>query len=150
MITNNKKTYHAIVHFLLGILLMGFLNRCDRLNKPVGMEQDDLLKNITTDEAFALIQENEQNPNFLIVDVRTITEFNNGHIENAINIDYHSASFRDKVDQLDRNKVILIYCQSGGRSRSAFEIMKELGFKEVYNMLEGINGWTAAGYTIVE
>ena len=150
---NDKKLYSTILHVLFGILLAGFLNQCDRLNKPFGTEQheqDSLFQNITPAEAFALIQANQNDPHFLIIDVRTPAEYNDGHIENAINIDYRSDSFRDEVGQLDRNKSILIYCWSGGRSGSALEMMKELGFKKVYNMLEGINGWIAAGYPVVE
>lgn len=153
MLNHDKKLYRTVLPLLFSVLMIGFLNQCDRLNRPFSREQpgaDHLFRNITPAEALALIQDNQNNPDFLIVDVRTPAEYNDGHIENAMNINYYSDSFRDEVNQLDKNKIILIYCRSGARSESALEIMKELDFKTVYNMLEGINGWIAAGYPVVE
>jgi rhodanese-related sulfurtransferase len=152
MTTNQKKSYHIIVFILFGLILAGFIIQCDRLNRPFSTEQQEpthLYLNITPAEAFTLIQTNQNNPDFLIIDVRTPVEYNNGHIENAINIDFYSNSFRDELDQLDKNLVILIYCRSSNRSSNALVIMEELGFKEVYNMLQGINGWITAGYPVV-
>jgi len=46
---------------------------------------------------------------------------------------------------LNKNKIYLIYCRSGRRSENALNMMKELDFREVYNMLGGINSWKAEG-----
>ena len=56
----------------------------------------------------------------------------------------------NELDQLDKDMVILLYCRSGSRSGNTLEMMQELGFREVYNMLGGINRWLAEGYTIVQ
>ena len=100
-----------------------------------------IIENITPIGAYNLIQENKDNSNFVILDVRTPEEFLGEHIENAVNLDYYSDTFRNDLDKLDKNKTYLIYCRSGGRSENAFNIMKELDFKEAYNMLGGINKW---------
>ena len=55
------------------------------------------------EEAYNLIQDNENNPDFVILDVRTPGEFSSGHIEDAVNMDYFSESFRDDLDELDKN-----------------------------------------------
>ena len=89
-------------------------------------------------EVFTLIQENQNNPDFAIIDVRTPEEFAEGYIENADNIDFYSETFWDELNQLDKNKTYLIYCQSGNRSGRTLDIMAELNFEEVYNMLGGI------------
>ena len=101
------------------------------------------IKDITTQEAFDLIQENEGNADFVILDVRTAGEFAEGHVENALNIDYYSETFEDELNQLDKTKTYLVYCRSGGRSRSAVDIMEGLNFREVYHMLGGIVQWQA-------
>jgi len=101
------------------------------------------IEDITPQEAFTLIQNNQNNPDFVIIDVRTLEEFVGEHIENATNIDFYSEAFRDMLNTLDKNKTYLIYCKVGGRSGSALDIMAELNFKEVYNILGGINQWKA-------
>jgi len=104
-----------------------------------------IIENVTPQEAFALIQSNQNNPDFVILDVRTPQEFAEERIENAINIDYYSETFRDELNQLDRNQTYLTYCRKGVRSGNALDIMAELNFREAYNMLDGINGWKAEG-----
>ena len=97
-------------------------------------------------EAYNLIQGNQNNPDFVILDVRTPGEFSSGHIENAFNIDRLSESFSDDVDKLDKNKTYLIYCHSGARSGSALDIMEGFNYVEVYDMRGGITAWMDQGY----
>jgi len=110
-----------------------------------GCVQVRIIEDITTQEAFTLIQNNKNNPDFVIIDVRTPEEFASEHIENALNIDYYSETFRDELNKLDKNKTYLVYCRSGGRSGNASTIMKKLNFREAYNMLGGINVWKSEG-----
>lgn len=63
-----------------------------------------IAKDVTAQEAFNLIEENKNNPDFIIVDVRTPKEFVDGHIENAINMDFNSGVFSDEINKLDRAK----------------------------------------------
>ena len=103
--------------------------------------QIQIIESITPKEAYILIQENKDNPNFIILDMRTPEEFLGDYIENAVNLYYYSDTFRNDLNKLDKNKTYLIYCRSGRRSRNALNIMKELDFREVYNMLGGISKW---------
>jgi len=112
--------------------------------------QIQIIENITLEEAYILIQENKDNPNFLILDVRTPKEFLGEYIENAVNLDYYSDTFRNDLDKLDKNKTYLIYCRSGRRGGNALNIMKELDFREVYNMLGGITKWKSEGLPIAK
>lgn len=109
-----------------------------------------IIENISPQEAFDLIQENKDNPDFVILDVRTPEEFAEEHIANALNIDFNSENFRDELDKLDKDKTYLIYCRSGNRSGKALEIMKELDFREVYNMSGGIIEWKTEGLPTVK
>ncbi|GAG40313.1 unnamed protein product [marine sediment metagenome] len=108
------------------------------------------IEDITPQEAFTLIQDNQNNPDFVIIDVRTQEEFAGEHIENATNIDFYSETFRDMLNTLDRNKTYLIYCKVGGRSGSALNIMAELNFKKAYNILGGINQWKRKEFPTVK
>ncbi|RLC62424.1 MAG: rhodanese-like domain-containing protein [Chloroflexi bacterium] len=110
-----------------------------------GCVQAQIIEDITPQEAFTLIQNNQNHPDFVIIDVRTREEFAEEHIENAINIDYYAESFQDELNNLDKDKTYLVYCRSGKRSRNALDTMKELNFREAYNMSGGIIQWTAEG-----
>ena len=109
-----------------------------------------IIENVTAQEALNLIQENQNNPDFVILDVRTAEEVADGYIENAINIDFYSENFRDEVDRLDKNRTYIIYCRSGRRSGNALDIMAELNFREVYNISGGILDWEAEGLPTIK
>jgi rhodanese-related sulfurtransferase len=100
---------------------------------------------VTVAEAKALIDEK---PGMVILDVRTPSEFDDGHLEGAINISVDTLEGR--LEELDRDDEILVYCRTGNRSASAVEILKGADFLKVYHMDEGITGWLAAGYPVVE
>jgi rhodanese-related sulfurtransferase len=76
-----------------------------------------------------------------LIDVRTSREFSNGFITGAKNIDYNGDSFEKQIKKLDKNKPVLVYCAAGGRSENAAELLKGWGFKEVYDLIGGYNGW---------
>ncbi len=143
----NTKRFTALalsVSLVIGVILTGGCAGKE-IETPVEEAPTQLVQDVTAQEAFTLIQNNRDNPDFVIIDVRTPEEFADGHIEDAINLDFYSETFRDEVDNLDKNKTYLIYCRSGNRSGSALNIMAELNFREVYNILGGINQWKAEG-----
>jgi rhodanese-related sulfurtransferase len=108
------------------------------------------MKNVTPTQADELIRANKDNGNFAILDVRTPSEYVQGYIKNAVNLDYNSPDFKELVSNLDKNKIYLVYCRTGVRSAAASQIMAELGFKGIYNMTGGITDWQAAGFAIVK
>ena len=130
---------------LLGTLVVGALLISGCMDTKTTVQ---IIKDISVIEAYNLIQKNKDNENFVIIDVRTPEEFTNEHIENARNLDYYSENFPDELDKLDRKKTYLIYCRSGKRSGNTLKIMKEVGFKKVFNMLGGIMQWKAEGYPL--
>ena len=105
-----------------------------------------IIKDISAEDAYNLIEENQNNPNFMIIDVRTPEEYTGGHIENSMLININGDDFEAKIGELDKDEKYLVYCLIGGRSRSAVNYMREQGFQEVYNMLGGIGEWRAAGF----
>ncbi|MCL4417731.1 MAG: FAD-dependent oxidoreductase [Actinobacteria bacterium] len=75
----------------------------------------------------------------IILDVRTKREFDMGHIEGALNI--YVDELRDNLDKLDRNIKIVIYCRTGYRSYLAYLILKNSGFKNVWNLNGSYMSW---------
>ena len=138
-----------LVAMVIGLTVTGelFGNQIDNTVPPT---QTQIAEDITTKEAFTLIQANQQSPDFFIIDVRTPEEFATGYLENAVNIDYNSAAFSDEIKTLDKNRTYLIYCRSGARSGQALGLMAVLQFTEVYNISGGITAWQAAGLPVVE
>ncbi len=108
---------------------------------------------VTAQEAHKLIQQHAQDADFVILDVRTPSEFNAGHLAangaRILNIDVSSGNFRGRVDRLDRERKFLVYCRTGNRSQAAVEYMQSTGFEWVYHMDQGIVAWQAAGLPIV-
>ncbi len=131
-------------------LTLGCAKTSPEITADITPQPSQIIADITTDQAFTLIQENQDNPDFFIIDVRTQAEFEQGHIENAINIDYYSDTFQDELNNLDKDKTYLVYCKVGGRSKDALAIMKELGFMEAYNMQGGIDQWKEDELPITE
>lgn len=79
-----------------------------------------------------------------IMDVRTQEEYDAGHIKGSTLIPVQVLDKR--LNELPRDRKILIYCRSGHRSIQASEILVNNGFKEIYNMKGGITEWINAGY----
>ena len=76
-----------------------------------------------------------------IIDVRTPKEFNQGHIENAININFKSSNFIKSISKLNKDTSFLIYCKSGNRSGKAAKIFDSIGFYKIYNLKGGYINW---------
>jgi rhodanese-related sulfurtransferase len=110
----------------------------------------EFIKNVSSTEAYAIIALNAGHANFTIIDVRTPEEYANGHIKAALNRDYNSPTFKNDIAKFDKNKIYVVYCQSGVRSAGARDIMQELGFQQIYNMDGGITAWMAQGLPVVK
>jgi rhodanese-related sulfurtransferase len=107
-------------------------------------------KNIKVSQAERIIREHEGKSDLIILDVRTSGEFDDGHIQGAINIDFWSKGFTDSIALLDKQKIYLVYCTSGVRSGGAMKKMRLAGFGKIYNMTGGMMGWRAAKKPLVK
>ena len=99
---------------------------------------------VTVQEARRLI---EDKPDLVLLDVRTESEYEEGHIEGAVNIPVQELSVR--FDELSPEDELLVYCRTGNRSAQAVDILLDLGFTKIYHMDAGITGWIEAGYPVV-
>lgn len=92
-------------------------------------------------EVFTEIEKHRNNPDFVVLDVRTPKEYQKEHLENAKLIDIKSSRFEDEIEKLDKDKEYFIYCKAGARGCKATGIMQNKGFKKVINIAGGINNW---------
>lgn len=77
-----------------------------------------------------------------ILDVRTFEEYKRGHIKNSLQADwYNNSQFHDRIQHLDKNKPVFIYCGSGVRSREAAKKLRKQGFEQVFELERGILSW---------
>jgi rhodanese-related sulfurtransferase len=106
------------------------------------------VKNLSPEEIYERASLSSRYPAFIYIDVRTPEEYAGGHIDDAININYNSPDFRKEVDNLDKNELYVVYCQSGARSAAASKVMLELGFRNIINMTGGYGDWVAAGLPV--
>lgn len=119
-----------LVLFFYTLVISSFLG-CNQI-----VHQDGL-KHLNPKEFQSLIVLEEVQ----LIDVRKPEEFSEGHIPNAINIDYFSDDFVSSIDMLDTKKPVYIYCRSGKRSGKSVTHFKEIGFSEIYNLEGGILNW---------
>ncbi len=87
--------------------------------------------------------------NVQILDVRTASEYQSGHLKNALQADWlNKVQFIDRIQYLDKNYPVLVYCASGVRSGQAMQLLAQQGFKQVYNLEGGMSSWRMEGKSI--
>ena len=91
---------------------------------------------ITYIEAKELLKDT---PNGILLDVRSIGEYNEYHLNGAICIPYYE--LENKISKIieDKGQLIIVYCQSGGRSKKALSILKKKGYINLYGLDGGID-----------
>lgn len=124
---------------LATLLLPAFVQSAEQVATPpsavkrIGVEEYDKLR---------------ANTNHVILDVRSVAEFEKGRIPRAINIDINSKAFAEKAGALDRKKIYLLNCAVGMRSAKACKKLETMGFKDLYDLGPGFDGWKKAGKPI--
>lgn len=90
----------------------------------------------------ALFSEKFSSGDYKIIDVRTHKEYIKDKIsEKSILIDFLDANFKSNINKLSKEGKYLIHCKSGRRSSAANKIMRDLGFKDYFELRGGIIGW---------
>jgi len=129
---------------LLFIILFGFiLPSCQA-------KQEQNITALSPKEASNLIEKHKGDSDFVILDIRTPGEYQSGHLQNAVMIDFYSKSFADEIGHLDKEKSYLVYCRSGNRSARSMDLFRKLQFQKVYHLSTGINGWNSEGLPLVK
>lgn len=93
-------------------------------------------KKITSDEAKKMMETQK----VIVVDVRTLEEYNEGHIPNAISVPLETIENEAEAKLKNKDDLILVYCRSGRRSREAALKLIEKGYTNVIDF-GGIQDW---------
>ncbi len=133
----NKKIYQKFYRLISVLILLSSMT----------LSHGAYTNNISPIDAYNNLIPN--NPDIIILDVRTTSEFNTGYINGAILIPV--SQLTQRLGELDTNKKILVYCASGSRSATAVNILITNGFnaENVYNLQGGITAWKNAHLPIV-
>ena len=130
----SRKLAVVCIALVTALLLPG----CQAVSQFFGdSSESDLYQHISQEEAQRMMDEDD---GIAIVDVRTETEYNSGHIPGAICIPNESISTAPLEQLPDPDQVILVYCRSGSRSKQASEKLANIGYTNVYEF-GGINSW---------
>ena len=87
-------------------------------------------------------------PDFNLIDVRTTEEFESGHIENAVHIDFYSDSFQSKILNLKKNSKIILYCRTNNRSSKSADFLLNNDYIDISVIEGGITSWVKNGNDI--
>jgi rhodanese-related sulfurtransferase len=90
----------------------------------------------------------KENPDHLLLDVRTQDEYNSSHLSDSTLIPVQELASR--IDEISdwKEKPVFVYCRSGNRSLSASKILKDAGFISIYNLNGGITSWIQKGFEV--
>lgn len=121
-------------NFFLTLTIISLLFNCN-------ITSNSSFQDINSDELELMIKKED----LILLDVRTPTEYSNGHLISAVNINYYGDNFDKKIDELDKSKPIVVYCKSGGRSSKSALKLAEKGFEQIYNLEGGFDQWIFYG-----
>lgn len=109
-----------------------------------GGKPEEAFKNLSADEFERLIEDEEVQ----CVDVRTVAEYSEGHIQGSLNVNVLDKHFiNDAEEVLDTDRPVAVYCRSGRRSRDAARQLSEKGYT-VFNLDKGFEDWKKEGKRI--
>jgi rhodanese-related sulfurtransferase len=135
-----KKSTLNLIYALVAVIVAAFVIYRLFISKP------DLTSSDILPDKF---EEVSKQNGVAILDVRSTFEFRGEKIKGAQNISYSGGDFQNTVQTLDKEKTYLVYCQTGSRSAGAVKLMKELGFKNVYNLIGGFEKWKRTGKLVI-
>ena len=93
-------------------------------------------QNLSLNEIKEIIRNDE---NVILIDVRSRQEFLEGHVNGSINIPLYELEQCCERKLIDKNSIIITYCQCGARSKKAIVILKKHGYKNVYHLKDGLD-----------
>ena len=126
---------------LLSLLLAGLVAGISNAAGEVSQE-----KPIPVEQAAKEIEAGAQ-----LLDVRTLEEWNEGHLKGAKRVTLSESGFADQVKAVfDPAKPIVVYCRSGKRGAKATKLLQDAGFTTVHDMAGGITAWQKAGKPVVK
>ena len=120
----------AVIIIILLLPLAGCISREDPGNGSVDYKVPDALQGLVE----------EQDKDYLLIDVRTAEEYASGHIPTSVNIPYDVIA--DMIPVTDKEALIIVYCRSGNRSGQAARTLRSLGYTNVQDF-GAVSRWPA-------
>jgi len=122
---------------LLPLLILGLITTA------CGTATETGVQTVSAQDAYAITS--APPADLVVLDVRTPEEFDEGHLANAVNVDFYAPDFSANLAALDKDVPYVLYCRSGNRSGTTVQEMRSLGFTEVYEVDGGILSWLNSG-----
>lgn len=139
------KSLVKIIMMMMACILV--MPSCKQERKAEAANAEAQMRHVDPDEFERVIADQD---NVILVDMRTPSEYDEGHLEGALLIDVNSGDFRKEAKyKLPLSKTIAVYCRKGKRSDAAGKILVEEGYN-VVDLQEGIEAWQKAGKKVVK
>ena len=145
LLLENEDQWEEVVHQLLRVGLDEIAGHIDG-GMETWIETGLPISHLPQLSAHELRSMLEQKKGLVILDVRTDSEYREGHIAGAINI--HSGQIKERLHELERAKPIALVCRTAHRSSIAGSILLQHGFQHLYNVSGGMSAWVNAGYEV--
>lgn len=115
--------------FIVLFIILTFCSSCNNENQKEVQNNENEHLVVSCNEANEKVSQGA-----LLIDVRSALEYEKGSIDNALNIPV--TQIEKDIDKYVKNKdtEIIVFCQSGSRSKEAFNILNELGYKNIYDL----------------
>ena len=137
-----KKTLIAVL-LLMSLLMLG-LAACGGGSQKTEQQVD--LTSLPVDLTVQQVADIKDHPDVVLIDVREPWEYNEGHIPGVKLIPL--GQLTNKLDEIPKDKFVVMTCRSGNRSNQATQFLRSQGFDNVHNMLGGILAWQKAGLPV--
>ena len=132
---------------LVGVaaIISSSLRAADQPKPPAAAEASKSSRNVAVEEFDRM----RKGTNVVVLDVRTAKEFSEGHLANAVNLDFYAPDFAQQLGKLDKSKTYLVHCAAGVRSAKACTTMTQLNFTSAVNLEGGYKAWVKAEKPVV-
>lgn len=122
---------------LISVLIS--LQGCDYFFPPLKGEQ------IPPEEAYSYLKKHKDDPDVVLIDLRTKEEYEISHIDGAINMDFSLTTFPDEVEKLNKGKRYFVYSSNDRNSLLTLELMRENRIEKRHLISGGFNEWVRQG-----
>ena len=131
-----KTALHKILLLQTLVFSIVFFSACNLESQEHHTDQKSAIYQKVSPPAFKKRMESEE-ADYLLIDVRTAAEYNAGAVENSENHDLLNGDFEKAMQEWDPETPVYIYCEKGGRSSRAAEMLQQKGFKKIIELKGG-------------
>lgn len=121
--------FKNIVIIVLALILIVWL--VSKQQNKYNDSTQAVVKKVSGDEARAVLKDKS---NAKLIDVRSVGEYEQGHIKNSTLIPLHTIKNEVEKKIPSKDTPLILYCRSGNRTKQAIDILLDLGYTEIYDM----------------